>query len=363
MTRYFSARGFAAPTVAFAFCAALLYQADTSAQANAASAPTAATQAATPSAQQNAAAPPALVVELAWAYAITTGPAAPAPPDDGTKLTLPGADKSFTLDQIRNRMGPADWFPGDHPAMPSIVAIGREAAGIWACSLCHYPNGKGRPENAGIAGLNKDYFVQQLYDFKHGARQSADGRKPNTPVMAGFGVAMTDEEIRQSAEYFSALTWSPWIEVVESDTVPKTRPAGGMWLRLEGTDAGSEPLGRRIIETPKNTEFTEKLRNPHSGFTAYVPKGSIAKGEALATKASTKTTQCTICHGADLGGLAVVPTLRGRSPSYIARQLADLKLGTRHGLWSPLMVPVVANLGADDILNLAAYLSSLPPAR
>jgi cytochrome c553 len=336
---------------------------DARAQANAAKAPGAVstTLTAGTNAPQDAATPPLLVLELAWAYAITPGPAPPAPVDDGTKYALPGAAKSFTLDQIRNRMGPADWFPGDHPSMPPIVAIGREAAGIWACSLCHYPNGKGRPENAGLAGLNKDYFIQQLYDFKHGARQSADARKPNTPTMAGFGVAMTDEEIRQSAEYSASMKWAAWIEVVESDTVPKTRPAGGMWLPLEGAEAGIEPLGRRIIETPKNTEYTEKLRNPRSGFTAYVPKGSIAKGEALATKPSTKTTQCTICHGADLAGLSVVPTLRGRSPSYIARQLADLKLGTRHGLWSPLMAPVVANLTPADILNLAAYLSSLQP--
>jgi cytochrome c553 len=303
-----------------------------------------------------------LVEQLAWAYAITPGPAPPAPPDDGTKYTLPGSDKTFTLDQIRNRMGPADWYPGDHPSMPPIVAVGRESAGIWACGLCHYPNGKGRPENAGIAGLNREYFIQQLYDFKNDARHSADARKPNTPIMAGFGVQMTDEEIRLSADYFSAMPWTPWIEVVESATVPKTRPAGGMWLRLEGAEAGMEPIGQRIIETPKNTEYTERLRNPRSGFTAYVPPGSIAKGKALATSANARTTQCTICHGADLNGLAVVPALRGRSPSYIARQLADFKEGTRHGLWSPLMRPVVANLTADDILNLSAYLASLPPA-
>jgi cytochrome c553 len=303
-----------------------------------------------------------LVEQLAWAYAITPGPAPPAPPDDGTKYTLPGSDKTFTLDQIRNRMGPADWYPGDHPSMPPIVAVGRESAGIWACSLCHYPNGRGRPENAGIAGLNREYFIQQLYDYKHGARQSAETRKPNTPIMAGFGFAMTDEEIKQSADYFGSISWAPWIEVVESATVPKTRPVGGMWLRLEGAEAGMEPIGARIIETPKNTEYTERLRNPRSGFTAYVPPGSIAKGKALATAASPRTTQCTICHGEDLNGLSVVPTLRGRSPSYIARQLADLKEGTRHGLWSPLMQPVVTNLTADDILNLSAYLASLPPA-
>jgi cytochrome c553 len=303
-----------------------------------------------------------LVEELAWAYAITPGPAPAPPADDGTRYTLPGSERSFTLDQIRNRMGPADWYPGDHPSMPPIVAVGREAAGIWACGMCHYPNGKGRPENAGIAGLNKEYFIQQLYDFKHGLRASADPRKPNTPIMAAFAVAMTDDEIRDSAKYFAAIPWTPWIEVVESATVPKTRAAGGMWLRLEGAEAGMEPIGKRIIETPNNTEYTERLRNPRSGFTAYVPPGSIAKGEALARTGGGKSPQCAVCHGANLEGLALVPGLRGRSPSYLARQLADFKEGSRRGAWAPLMTQVVANLTADDILELSAYLASLPPA-
>jgi cytochrome c553 len=226
--------------------------------------------------------------------------------------------------------------------------------------MCHYPNGRGRPENAGIAGLDRDYFIQQLYDFKRGLRQSAEPLKPNTPLMAGFAIAMTDDEIRESADYFASIEWAPWIEVIEAATVPKTQPVGGMWLRLEGTAAGTEPIGNRIIETPKNTEHTERLRSPRSGFTAYAPPGSIAKGEALAS--GSKTTACGACHGEDLDGLAVVPALRGRSPSYIARQLADMKQGTRRGLWSPLMAPVVERLTADDILNLSAYLASLPPA-
>ncbi len=80
-----------------------------------------------------------LLQELAWAYAITPGPAPAAPVDDGTLHTLPGAERSFTLDQIRNRMGPADWFPGDHPSMPPIVAVGREAAAVWACCAVPLP--------------------------------------------------------------------------------------------------------------------------------------------------------------------------------------------------------------------------------
>jgi cytochrome c553 len=302
-----------------------------------------------------------LIEDLAWAYAITPGTAPPAPVDDGTRHSLPGSDRQFTLDQIRNRMGPADWYPGDHPSMPPIVAVGREAAGVWACSLCHYPNGKGRPENASVVGYPKEYFIQQMYDFKNGLRVSAEPRKPNTPLMTGFAVAMTDEEIRAAADYFSSMKWTPWIEVVETDTVPKTRVLGGMHLKLEGAEAGTEPLGKRIVESPIDAEQTELMRNPRSGFIAYVPPGSVKRGEELARNGNEGVTACTVCHGADLNGLAIVPGLRGRSPSYIARQLVDMKEGKRRGAWTPLMAPVVASLNADDILNLAAYLTSLEP--
>lgn len=303
-----------------------------------------------------------LVDEVAWAYAISPpGPRAAPQADEGTRFTLPGSDRSFTIREIRNPQGPADWFPGDHPPMPPIVAQGRESAGIMACSLCHYPNGQGRPENAGVAGLQVGYFLQQLQDLGNGLRLSAESRKANSPMMAAFAHAMTDEEMRQAAEYFGAMEWLPWIEIVETDTVPKTRISGGMFLELEGADAGTEPLGRRIVEMPRSTRDTEMLRNPRSGFIAYVPEGSVAKGESLVATGGGKTTPCTVCHGADLTGLALVPPLRGRSPSYIARQLVDFRQGTRHGVWAPLMVPVVAHLTADDIVDISAYLASLPP--
>src|SRR5438128_2671196 len=74
-------------------------------------------------------------------------PAAPAAPDTTTHQ-LPGSTMSFTLNQIRDQYGPADWYPGDHPQMPDVVAHGKKEQQMAACSLCHYPKGKGRPENA-----------------------------------------------------------------------------------------------------------------------------------------------------------------------------------------------------------------------
>jgi cytochrome c553 len=311
-----------------------------------------------------------------WAYGFTT-PVPPGTPsaepnpqqvlDDVTLHTLPGSKFSFTRAQIANRYGPADWFPEDHPAMPEIVAKGKVFAQpqVYACSLCHYPNGKGRPENANITGLTYEYFVQQMMDFRNGARKTSDPRKANTGLMTRFAKMMSDDEIKAAAHYFTAIPATPWITVVESATVPKSKPQNGMFLRLEGAEAGVEPIGERIIEMPESTHATEFLRNPRSGFIAYVPPGSLKRGEALVMSGTTadggQVTACAVCHGGDLRGLGPVPTIAGRSPSYLVRQLYDMQRGNRNGLWTPLMASVVAHLGPADLLTAGAYLASLKP--
>ena len=303
----------------------------------------------------------------AWAYGFdnTTEPAradrpdsdARGGPDNGALRHLPGNTRAFTLTQIRDNSGPADWYPNDHPSMPDIVAHGHKPS-VTACSFCHYPNGKGRPVNTNLAGLPYTYILQTLTDFKSGARSSSDTRKPNTNMMIGFAKSMSDDETKAAAQYFSSMKWTPWIRVVETDTVPKTRIANGIFLRVTGEE--TEPIGNRIIETPEDAEAMEVLRDDRSGFIAYVPAGSIKKGATLVMAGGAgKTIRCTICHGADLMGLGPVPGLAGRSPSYLVRQLYDMKHGTRIGVWTSLMVPVVGKLTTDDMLAIAAYLASL----
>jgi cytochrome c553 len=177
--------------------------------------------------------------------------------------------------------------------------------------------------------------------------------------MVTIAKGMSDDEMLAAAQYFAQFPWTtPWIKVVESATVPKTRSAGGMWMSLENND--TEPLGSRIMEMPVNSELVE-LRDYHAegSFVAYVPPGSIKSGEAVANGGA-KVTRCSVCHGADLQGMGPVPGLAGRSPSYIARQLYDMQQGARKGPWAILMQPVVDKMTADDILNVTAYLSSLP---
>jgi cytochrome c553 len=318
------------------------------------------------SAQQAAAPQPAPAKPSpAWAYGLPPIDAPPPPagargagprqPDTSLKR-IPGSDKEFTLAHIRDYWDVGDWFPEDHPPMPNVVVHGRQPH-VRGCAMCHMPNGKGRPENAPVAGQPYDYIVQQLLDFKHGLRASADPRKANTQQMIEAAVDMTDDEIKEAATYFSSMKWTPWIRVVEAATVPKLRLSGNVFFAAP--EGGTEPIGKRIIETPEDGERFE-LRDPRSGFIAYVPPGSVKKGAALVSAGGGgKTTPCGICHGTDLKGLGPVPGLAGRSPSYLVRQMWDIQQGSRHGTWSALMKPVLQNLTQDDMLAIAAYLASL----
>jgi cytochrome c553 len=325
--------------------------------------------------QAPAAAPagPQAPASMNWAYAIAppapagargggAAPAAgaPAAAPAPAPVQLPGSTLSFTPAQIRDAFGPADWFPQDHPVMPEIVAKGRRPE-VRACALCHMPNGKGRPENAGVAGLPVEYFINTMNDFRNDLRKSAESRKGNTNIMVQIAKGMTADEIRQAAEYFGSMKWTPWITVKEVATVPVTRSQGGMWLPVE--PAATEPIGMRVIETPDNVEHTEQFRDPRSGFTAYVPQGAIRRGEALVTTGGNgKTVACANCHGAALQGMGPVPGLAGRSPSYLARQMYDMKTGMRKGSWTELMKPVVEKLTDQDYVDIVAYVASRPAA-
>jgi cytochrome c553 len=88
----------------------------------------------------------------------------------------------------------------------------------------------------------------------------------------------------------------------------------------------------------------------------------VKKGEALVkTGGNGKTIACGICHGPDMQGLGAVPSIAGRSPSYMGRQMYDFKSGSRNGLSAALMKGVVAQFTDEDIVNVLAYLSTLQP--
>jgi len=291
-----------------------------------------------------------------WAYPVNPPDFKPAV-DDGSLRHVPDSTQAYTLSQLRDFFLAPDWHPDDHPVMPGVVALGRKPA-VFACGFCHRADGSGGPENASIAGLPTAYIVQQLADFKSGARKTAVPSRLPPQAMTAVSMAISAEEIDTAAAYFAALKPRANIAVVETALVPKPYVTGWHLAALPG-DA-SEPIDRRIIEVPENLEHFVS-RDSRASFIAYVPIGSVERGRALVADGGGRTVPCAGCHGPTLQGLGAIPRLAGRSPTYLVRQLYDFKHGARVGNGSVLMQPTVERLEIGDMISIAAYAASLPP--
>jgi len=283
-----------------------------------------------------------------WAFNIPDKVQPPEPKVPAT-VRVDGSSKEYEATAIGGNANPPDWFPDEHPSAPRSV----KGPMPNACGSCHLMSGQGHPESADIAGMPAEYIVRQMHYFKSGARKEEARMGP-------IARAVADEDVRQAAEYFAAVKPRPFVRVIEAATPPKTYVSADARHRRILPDGGTEPIGRRIIQIPEDP-MQVTIRNPHSGFIAYVPPGSIKKGEALARGGNGKTIQCDICHGEQLSGLGEVPRLAGLQPVYVARQLIQMQNGTSAGTNAALMKRVVAKLTEDDIISLAAYVGSLPP--
>jgi cytochrome c553 len=293
-----------------------------------------------------------------WAYPVNPPPA-PAITDDTTPLKVPGGAVTLRRSQTTDRFFVPDWRPAGHPAMPPVVARGRRPD-VFACGYCHLPNGLGRPENASLAGLPAAYIVQQMDDFKSGRRKSSEPNMVPPTRMVSVATSADDAEVHAAAAYFASLRPARWIRVVETTTVPRTR-VGSASMLVPATEGGREPIEGRIIETAVDLSRTE-LRDPASGFVAYVPPGSVARGRWLVTTGGRgKTQTCATCHGPSYRGIGNVPGLAGRSPSYLMRQLYDFQSGARDGPLAGPMKENVARLSIEDMTAITAYLASRRP--
>ena len=297
--------------------------------------------------------PAAAAEKPEWAFPVTEKDQ-PSPRIEGTRLrpAPPGSTLSITRAKADDMYDIPNWYPDMYPAMPKIVQFGNKDTQARACGSCHLPTGTGHDESAYVAGLPVGYFVRQLADWKSGDRKYGG-------IMIALAKAASQAEIKDAASYFAAVKPRPWIRVAETDTVPKSFIGPGN-KRLVHPAGGTEPMGNRIIEVPENEEDVV-YRDPRTGFVAYVPKGSIARGEALVTAGGGKTVPCGSCHGATLQGLGDVPAIAGRHPNYIVRQLWNIQNGDRAGASAALMRPVVEKLSNDDMLAIAAYVASRAP--
>lgn len=287
-----------------------------------------------------------------WAFPVIT---AIAPPEQGEKR-VPGSTKTYTPQQIDDLVNPPDWFPESHPPAPALVMKGRGTA--LACGSCHLFNGSGHPESADISGFTVDYFVQQMLDFKSGVRKDA-------ARMNGIAKDLTEQEIRELAEYYAKMKPTRTTILKEVSMAPKSYVGGGRMRFLDPKAKGQmEPVGQRIIEVPEDEERV-RLRDPNANvFIAYAPQGSVARGKAFVeTGGRGKSVACATCHGDNLMGLGNVPRIAGLHPAYIGRQLFLFKDGARNGIDAQLMKKAVAQMTDEDVVNITAYLASVDPTK
>jgi cytochrome c553 len=180
--------------------------------------------------------------------------------------------------------------------------------------------------------------------------------------MIKIAKAMTDAEIDESAKYFAQQKLRRRVYVIESLRIPRAEPAA--WIYQEY--GGMEDLGDRLLEVTQDLVRHER-RDDRLEYLAYVPPGAISRGKRLVMAGKSledntdRTVPCTQCHLTNLKGNDTLPPLAGRSPTYLLRQLLAFRNGNRVSDTSEQMDLVVEKLTLNEMIDIVAYLSSLPP--
>ena len=295
---------------------------------------------------------------MAWAYpAARTEQAAAGFFRHQDHYSVAGSSLSLTESQLDDPWAAVDWRPGSHPPAPSIVLRGRKPDAM-ACGLCHMVGGQGGHGAPSLAGLPADYVTAQVAAFATGARRSTF-RLRDAEAMGAVARALRPDEVTAAAGYFARLRYRPWIRVTEAARVPLTAPAYWGWTEAVA-GPGRAPIGTRIVEVAEDRQKSGMF-DPDSGFVAYVPPGAVARGRALAARGADGSGPCATCHGAGLTGMGAAPPLAGRSPTYLARQLWDLRSGARADPGAAPMQPIARALSPAQMVDVTAYLASLKP--
>ena len=187
------------------------------------------------------------------------------------------------------------------------------------CFACHGENGTSvAPIFPRLAGQRVDYLYHRLLSFK---RASAKDPYYSKSPMTAMAVPLSDSDMRNLAAFFASQ---------EPQTAAPTTPA-----------VNPEP-------TPEKGERLFRTGDPARG----IPP-------------------CQGCHGVEARGTAVdkgpylvYPVLRGQYSPYLISRLTNFRMGLPHDTTSDFIMSNVARTLDDDSLQaIAAWLSSLPPAK
>jgi len=188
------------------------------------------------------------------------------------------------------------------PAAKADSAKGQSIANK-VCAACHGADGNSPiPANPKLASQVPEYLQKQLANFKPAAGKRAERENP---IMGGMVAALSAEDMRDVAAYYSAQRAKPG--------AAKTQDALA--------------LGRKIWRG-----------------------GDVIKGLPA----------CAACHGATGAGLpAQYPRLAGQHAEYTETQLKAFRSGERRNDANKMMQPTAGRMSDPEIRAVADYIAGL----
>ena len=192
----------------------------------------------------------------------------------------------------------------DDAAVPRFRQLDSMEARVQGCVTCHGQQGQGTSDDyfPRIAGKPAGYLYNQLRAFRDGSRRYA----PMNYLVA----YLTDDYLREIAEYFSALR-------------PPFAPRQASALPADVLDRG-----RTLVQNGDGAR--------------QIPA-------------------CVACHGANLTGMVPgIPGLVGLRPNYISAQLTRWRTGERKAAAPDCMHRIASRLSDPDIRAVAGWLGALP---
>jgi cytochrome c553 len=183
----------------------------------------------------------------------------------------------------------------DQPPPSPDGPLGRT---VQTCGNCHGVQGRSvSPTFPNLAAQTAPYIEAQLKAFKAQTRADPDAQA----YMWGMAAQLTDAQISELAEYFSAQAAAP-----------------------------GKSVGAAVIARGKQL------------FEEGVPASQIPP--------------CASCHGAKAEGMSIFPRLAGQHAPYLLKQLLVIQNALRS---APVMHGVVKDLSREQMQAVVAYLESI----
>jgi len=183
------------------------------------------------------------------------------------------------------------------------------------CFACHGANGTSiAPTFPRLAGQRVDYLYHRLLAFR---RASAKDPYYSKSPMTAMAAPLSDTDMRNLAAFFASQEPQPGTPMPSADSLEK---------------------GARLFRAGDPARGIPPCQGCH---------GAEARGPSIAT-----------------GPSAVYPLLRAQYAPYIVSRLMSFRQGLPHDTTSDFIMSNVAHTLDDDSMQaIAAWLSSLPPAK